>query len=526
VSPETVYFLIPELVLVLVATLIYLGGAFAPGKQWSWVAVGGLIGAGFALWLQYKGLFWTSDAHEPLRAITMGGPISADLLGQYIRWLTLLVGLLFVLATWQPGADVPKAEYLGTLVMAVAGTMLVASARDMVLLFLGLELVSIPTYVLLYLGKRDVASQESTAKYFFLSILSSAIMLYGFSFLYGVSGSTDLKEVREALLGGANDLGSVKLLARVALVLVFAGLAFRITAVPFHFYAPDVYQGTTNGNAGLLSVLPKIVGFVALVRVLAVAMPGFESFGWRVALILAVLTMTLGNALALWQDNIRRMLAYSSIAHGGYMLIGLAVGFAAAGGGATNSSLDGLGALFFYLLVYAVATTGTFAALHYLGTQEKQVSGVDDLAGLGRTHPWAAIGLAVFMFSLAGIPPLSGFWGKFALFGSALSVQGAAGDTNLGHWFLGLAIIGALNAAVAAAYYLRIVSVMYFRAPVSTLRAQGGSTALVATLASAVLVIILGLTPSPFLRASNAASQSAYATPASVEKTEKVAQSR
>jgi NADH-quinone oxidoreductase subunit N len=513
VSTETAYYLLPEFLLIAVATFVYVAGAFVDvrhawaRKAWSFVAVGGLIAAGVALWCQYRGLHWPANATGPELSLNVAGPLAVDLFSQYVRWLTLLVGLLFVLLAWQTAEDVPAPEYMGTLLMALAGVMIVASARDLVLLFLGLELLSIPTYLLLYLGRHDASSQESAVKYFFLSILSSAFLLYGFSFLYGVGGSTHLVVIREVLGRGGDALAGTGLLARVALVLIFAGLGFRITAVPFHFYAPDVYQGTTQANAGLLAVFPKIVGFVALVRITLVAMPGMEVFGWRVALILAILTMTLGNVVALWQDNIRRLLAYSSIAHAGYMLIGLAVGFAAAGAAQETQSFDGVAALLFYLCVYVLATTGTFAALAYLGQPGKQIDGVEELAGLGRTHPWTGAAVAIFMFSLAGIPPLAGFWGKLSLFGSALGVDASIpGGSSLRNWFIGLAVAGALNAAVAAAYYLRIVAVMYFQPSVSTLKGQGGRGAAAAVLLSALLVLSIGFYPVPLVRGSHAAS--------------------
>ena len=193
-------------------------------------------------------------------------------------------------------------------------------------------------------------------------------MLYGFSFLYGAAGSTELFRIQQAL-GGIDETSGMLWFGRLALVLIFAGLCFKVTAVPFHFYAPDVYQGTTAGNAALLSVLPKLGGLVVLVRIVAVAMPGFETYAWQIALVIALLTMTLGNVVALWQDNVRRLLAYSAIAHGGYMLIGLAVAFAAASGADAATGFDGIGGMLFYITVYSLATTGAFASLIYLGAR-------------------------------------------------------------------------------------------------------------------------------------------------------------
>lgn len=515
-NSSTVQFLLPEMVLVAVATFIYVAGAFLPGKKfWAWVAVGGLLVATGLLDWQYHGLFWGEGKTTPALSVTLAGPLSADLFSMYVRFLVLAVGLMFVLLSAKPQAGAQSPEIIGSLVLALAGTMIVASARDLVLIFVGLELISIPTYVLLYLGKRDAASQESAVKYFYLSILSSALMLYGFSFLYGAAGSTELTKVLEAFEVSGEAMERIQWLNRLALVLIVAGLGFKITAVPFHFYAPDVYQGTTHGNAALLAVLPKIAGFVALVRIVVVSMSGLESFGWRIALILAVLTMTLGNVVALWQSNIRRLLAYSSIAHAGYMLIGLATGFAAVRSVESNHN-DGIGAMLFYLSVYSLATAGTFAALAWLGREKQQVDKVDELAGLGRTHPWTGIALALFMFSLAGIPPLAGFWGKFTLFSSAIGVvlNGKAGAafTPEQLWFLALAIVGVLNAAIAAAYYLRIVSVMYFRSSDTKLPAEGGRGAAFAMALCAALVVLVGMLPGPLVTGSNVASQSAFGT--------------
>jgi len=522
VSIETVLLLLPELTLILTATSIYIAGAFRPARGvWGWVAVAGLLLAAGALYQQTAA---SQAAVNEFPEFESFGPLALDAagridgLGIYARWLALAAGLVLVLTASRPADDVQEPEFIGTLLLAISGTMLVAGARELVLLFLGIELISIPTYVLLYLGRRDRASPEAAVKYFFLSILSSALTLYGFSFLYGLGGSTELASLSTALAQSeAGPVGS-EALAAVALVLVFAGLGFKIAAVPFHFYAPDVYQGTTNGNAGVLAVLPKIAGMIALTRIVAAAMPGMNLFDWQITTVLTVLaalTMTLGNVLALWQDNVRRLLAYSSIAHAGYMLVGLAVGTVADQAG-DSPALDGMGAMLFYLAVYVLATAGTFAALTYLGGRERQIDGVDELAGLGRTHPRTAVAIAVFMFSLAGIPPLAGFWGKFTIFASAFAF-GLSGGKSPGPeqvWFLALAVVGVLNAAVAAAYYLRIIATMYFRAPLATVRAEGGFGAAFAAVACALVVVGLGFMPGSLVNDAHQASQAARTVPA------------
>jgi len=517
VSSETIYRLLPEAILIVVASLIYVVGAFVTVRRvWAVVAATAMVLSAVALASQGFG------GEGPSAAASSAGTLALDLsgridaLGQYIRWLALVVGFVLVLLSSHPDDDAQEPELIGTLLLAVSGAMLVATTRDLVLLFLGIELISIPTYVLLYLGRRDASSPEAAVKYFFLSILSSALTLYGFSFLYGIGGSTDLAAVQSALASQPDEPTGLTSLAVIALVLLFAGIGFKITAVPFHFYAPDVYQATTNGNAGVLAVLPKIAGFVVLARIVA-AMPGLESYGWRIALVLSVLTMTLGNLLGLWQDNIRRLLAYSSIAHSGYMLIGLSVGLAAAPTADGGVTLDGIGAMFFYLAVYSLATAGTFAALTYLGGQGKQVDTVDELAGLARSNPLTALFLAVFLFSLMGIPPLAGFTGKFLIFGSALTLNEAGlADPHVRTWFLALAVIGVLNATIAAGYYLRVVAALYFRAPQTTPVSLGGRGAAFAAALCALLVVLVGLVPTPLASQSTEAAVGLRQVPAAV----------
>ena len=506
-SLEIVNFLSAEIVLVVAALAIYLGGAFwSTQKAWAPMALIAILLSALALW-QYGAKPPTpilpaltaaspmSDAGRGLAAMMAGAlnsPVVADPLAAYGRWLALAIGAVMVLIVWRPLATGGMPEYLGSLLLMIAGLMLVATAANLVLLFVGLELISIPTYILLSLGRRDPASQEAAAKYFYLSVLASAILLYGLSFFYGTTGTMQLSVLHSPMAAPRE----FELLGKVAMVLVVAGLCFRVTAVPFHFYAPDVYQGTIQANAALLSVLPKAAGLLALVRLIVLGMPEMGQYSWHIFLALSVLTMTLGNVLALWQENVRRLFAYSSIANAGYMFIGLAVSLAP---GTASGLWGGIGAMFFYLCVYAAATLGTFAVLAYLGRQRQQIETVEELAGLGRTHPTMAAALAVCMFSLAGLPPAAGLWGKLMLFGSALNVEAASGGP-LRPWFIALAIIGALNAAVAAYYYLRIISLMYFREPLATLQAEGGPGPYVAALLCSLAVLILGFYPSPLMK--------------------------
>jgi NADH-quinone oxidoreductase subunit N len=485
----TLYFLLPEIVLIAAAVVIYIAGAFLnTQKAWSWIALAGIALAMVCLGYQ--------------KSATDGGVLISDGFALFIRWLILALGLLFVMLNFRPLVGGGTQEAIGSLLLAIAGGMLAVSANDLVLLFVALELISIPTYILLYLGPGDVGSQESAAKYFFLSVLASAILLYGFSFIYGVAGTMNMDGIRMAMTSLSDMPKGFDYFAKLALLLTFAGLCFRLAAVPFHFYAPDVYQGTTNSNAALLSIIPKAAGLAVLVRLVWAAMSGLGPLAWQITMVVVILTMTLGNTMALWQDNFRRMMAYSSIAQAGYLLIGLTVALAAGTG--PPGSWDGIAALMFYLCVYAVATIGTFAMLEYMGQPGRRLEGIDELAGLGRTRPVSAAIMALFMFSLTGIPPLAGFWGKLQIFGSALNMNSqAGGDARI--WFVILAILSVLNAAISAGYYLRIVGVMYFRPTSTETRTEGGWGAFTAAVACAIVTIIISFYPGPLIKASNQA---------------------
>ncbi|HEY1064897.1 MAG TPA: NADH-quinone oxidoreductase subunit N, partial [Pirellulales bacterium] len=504
-SSETLYYLVPETILSLTAVVIYvLGASFRNREVWSAVAALGFVGATAAL-IYGPG---TADAV---------GPVTADFLSQYGRFLSIVVGFLFLLTSAKSADHDQTPEFFGTLLLLVTGMMIASSARDLILLFIGLELITIPTYVLLYLARPvrtyDVLTEESTAKYFFLSVFAAAMLLYGLSFLYGATGETNLAAIY-AKLDGHMAPGSRELLfIQISMLFIFAGLGFKITAVPFHFYAPDVYQGTSHAMAAVMSVAPKIAGVIALVRIIAVAIPGGEFYAWRMAAGLALVTMTVGNIMALWQDNVRRLMAFSSVANSGYLLLGLSVALAAhsdPGVKLEEAGFQPLAGTFLYLAVYAIGTIGVFAAFSYLTEDGEQVNTVAQLSGLYKSHPVAALSAAICLFSLAGIPPLAGFWGKFGVFMSALEIRGT---NDLGmvvqNWSLILVIVGALNAAIAASYYLRLISVMYFGEPQKTSRPHGGEGALWTAVVSAALVLVVGCYPWRLMSASKLAGEQA-----------------
>ncbi len=511
VVQQTLRILSPELLLLLVAVAMMTAAPFVrlPRHYWSLGAVGALAASLIAL------LIIKNQVVDIYSAVAINDAFSFD-----SRLVLILTGFILLAFAHDQVDDARAPEFFGCLLMIQAGSMLVASANEMVFLFVGLELVSIPTYLLLYLPRRNSTTQEAATKYFFLSIFSSGLLLYGLAFLYGLTGVSNLKAL--AFLASHTPNVPQPQFALIAVVFIIAGLGFRVAAVPFHFYAPDVYQGSPTVVTALLAWIPKALGFLAIARTLSaiVAADGGGSLlGYRaviVAWIVAAITMTLGNTVALVQNNIKRLLAYSSIAHAGYLMIGVAASFYNADG--SNPTFFGTQGVLIYLVAYALMTLGAFGVIIALSTPERPIEQVDDLAGLGQSHPRFALVMAIFLFSLAGIPPLAGFYGKFALFTSALDVAFTS-DSNL---FLWLTIIGGLNAAIGAYYYLRIVVLMYLRpAPSSPIVARAPWPTVAAVVVCGVLTVILGIAPAPVVFPAREAAKAAVATP--VPATEPVA---
>lgn len=532
-------YLVPEMILGVAACVLFVGGTWRTNRHlWGGVALAALIAAGLALMLNPLPHFADAGAAEATR---YASPVALDRLALLLRAVAIGGGIILVLFCWEAMPENRAADYHACLLLMVAGMGLSGAANELITLFLALELTSIPTYLILYLGHGtqpqgglDAPGQEAAMKYFLLSVFSSALTLFGFSYLYGLAGTTNLPGLADAfrragpLTAAVENAPPSPLLGMgiVALVMVVAGLGFRITAVPFHFYAPDVYQGTTTPNAAILAFVPKVAGFAALVRVLGFVLPTVSGGVFAAGLeqpilndqlpmllwIIAAVTMTLGNLLGLLQDNLRRLLAYSSVAHAGYMLIGLAV--APALGAAPEAMVDGVDAVFFYLVTYGAMTIGAFGVLHYLSTSGQRAETVDDLAGLSRSRPGMALLMVLFLFSLIGIPLTAGFMGKFLLFAGALQIPPPAKPS---WWppdpqtlFIGLALLAALNAAIGGWYYLRIAAVMYLRDPSPTVptlaaRRQPSWSVLAAVWLCAVLTLGIGVYPAPLKKAVQAA---------------------
>ncbi len=503
---------VPEAALVGVACLLFLYAVASPRRRGAVVL--GLAGVALAAALaavlgpgEVRD-FWAGVEGTPYlpRAIAPFDPTGP---AAFVRWLALGAAAVFLLLSWPELRDDNACEYAACTLVVAAGLSLVGRADDLISLFLALELVSIPTYVLLYLPARTRAGQEAAVKYFLLSVLSSAVLLFGFSYLYGLTGSTNLGAVVRALTEAHRT--AVSPMALLAAVMVIAGLGFRIAAVPFHFYAPDVYEGGPTGVVAQIAFVPKVAGFVALARVLGLLAPPverlpFDAVHTLVPLtlwVIAVVTMTFGNLLALLQENLKRLLAYSGIAHGGYMMIGLVVACSLPEAHAgPEPSQTGLDSVLFYLVAYGLMTVGAFAVLLHLAGSDRPADTVDDLAGLGQSRPVAAATMAVLLLSLIGMPLTAGFAGKLLLFLGAFDAPAVGPMRNM---YRVLAVIAAVNAAVGAVYYLRVIGAMYLRAPLRTAEPARGSPALAAALICAAATVVFGVYPAPLAEAARAA---------------------
>jgi NADH-quinone oxidoreductase subunit N len=387
--------------------------------------------------------------------------------------------------------DLPIAEFAMVLVFAMCGAMLISASADLLLLFLGLELMVLPGYLLAGYHKSDGYSTEGAVKYFLLGSFSSAIFLFGLAFVWGLTGSTRVADVASALSAVATGATAFSPGLAMGFAFLTTGVAFKIAAVPFHYWTPDAYQGSPTPVTGYLSVGPKVGAFALILRLFVEALGPLKADWLPVVVVLAALTMTLGNLVALTQDNVKRMLAYSSIAHTGYMLVGLA---AFAGG-----QRLGLEGLLFYGAAYSFMNLGAFAVIAALQKRAGVTSGLATFAGLGRREPILGILMTLFLLSLTGIPPTAGFFAKAVVILAAVQAGG---------WVAFLAVITVLNAAAAAFYYLRVVVYMFMREPAAEAEPLRHGRLLWGGLATATaLTILFGIFPGLLLGIIGQAAQ-------------------
>ncbi|MBM6595785.1 NADH-quinone oxidoreductase subunit NuoN [Microvirga pudoricolor] len=415
---------------------------------------------------------------------TMSGSFVIDGFAKFMKVLTLIasIGGLILSMDYMRREGIFRFEYPILIVLSTIGMLMVASANDLIALYLGIELLSLSSYVIAAFDRDNVRSTEAGLKYFVLGALSSGMLLYGASLVYGFTGSVQFPGIAAAVSGGQAGNGVI-----FGLVFVAAGIAFKISAVPFHMWTPDVYEGSPTPVTAFFAAAPKMAGMAMATRVFIDAFPGITGQWQQIIVFISIASMALGSFAAIGQRNIKRLMAYSSIGNVGYALIGLATGTA-----------EGIQGVAVYMAIYLAMTLGSFACILSLRRRNVMFENVEDLSGIARTHPVIAFCLAMMMFSLAGIPPLAGFFAKFAVFNAAI-------QANL----VTLAVIGVVTSVVGAYYYLRIVKVMYFDEPAERYDAMPFGVKLVLGLTS-VFVVLFGLVPGPLNSAAGAAARSLF----------------
>jgi len=466
---------LPEIILASGAMALLMLGVFArkaSGELILWVAV---------LLLAVAGFFVASSSGT---ATAFGDSFIVDSFARMMKLLTLAgaaVALLMSADYWRAEGGL-KFEYPVLVLFAATGMLMMISANDLIALYVGLELQSLTLYVVAAFNRDSARSAEAGLKYFVLGALSSGMLLYGASLVYGFTGSTNFAVIAASVQPSGANIGLI-----FGLVFLMAGFAFKISAVPFHMWTPDVYEGAPTPVTAFFAAAPKLAAMALTVRVLIAAFPAVTTEWRQIVVFLAIASMALGAFAAIGQTNIKRLMAYSSIGHMGYALVGLAAGTA-----------EGVAGVVFYLAIYLAMTLGTFACILAMRRGGRMVEDIDALSGLSRTNPAMAFLLAMLLFSLAGIPPLAGFFAKFYVFLAAIHAG-----------LYALAVIGVLLSVVGAYYYLRIIKIMYFDAPAE--RFEPMPLTLAAALGlSGIFVLVYSVYPAPLVDAAGLAAKSLF----------------
>jgi NADH-quinone oxidoreductase subunit N len=461
ISTTDFYYILPELVLTVGALVVLISDVLLPrgSKTLVWITMGALVATMLSL------LPFSSTHVEVAK-----GLIAVDQFAFFFKFVFLVAAALTVLMSvrYLEVEGVSPGEYYFLILCATLGMMIMAGGIDLITIFIGLETMAISFYILAGFIKPNQRSNEAAVKYFLLGAFSLGILLYGMSLMYGLSGTTNLRTMATIFAGQERDPRLA-----LAVILVVAGVGFKIAAVPFHMWAPDVYEGAPTPVTAFLSVGSKAASFAMLLRIFVEGLPSMSA-DWRMLFeALAIITMTIGNLAALTQTNLKRMLAYSSIAHAGYVLIGIVAG-----------TPRGVSATLIYLLIYSFMQLGAFAVIVMMRRQDVVGDELKDFAGLHVRHPLAAFAMLLFMLSLGGIPPTAGFMGKFWLFGAAIEAG-----------YVWLAVIGVLNSAISLYYYIRIVVFMYVKPPTAGSQPAMSPSLSLALAVAVVATLVLGIYP-------------------------------
>ncbi|MEE2997694.1 MAG: NADH-quinone oxidoreductase subunit NuoN [Pseudomonadota bacterium] len=474
-----IYPVLPELCLAVMAMALLLYGVFRGDKSTSscsWLAVLALLATGVIMSLLPESA-----------GSAFGGQFIVDQFARFMKGLVLMGSGLAVIMSMNYNAheDIARFEFPVLILFASLGMLLMVSANDLISLYVGLELQSLALYVIAAFRRDSMKSSEAGLKYFVLGALSSGMLLYGASMIYGFAGTTRFDALAGLFTGPDADPGVG---VTVGLVFLLAGLAFKVSAVPFHMWTPDVYEGAPTPVTAFFAVAPKIAAIALLVRTMIGPFGELFDQWQQIIVFISIASMLLGALAAIWQKNIKRLLAYSSIGHVGYALVGLAAG--------SEEGIRGIGV---YMSIYLVMNVGTFCCILSMRRQGVLAEGINELSGLARNHPLMAASLAIFMFSMAGIPPLAGFFGKLYVFMAAV-------DEGL---YL-LAIIGVLTSVVGAFYYLRIIKIMYFDEPAEAFdRTEGREITMIMTIAGAITLLFF-VFPSPIIEGAGQAAAAMF----------------
>lgn len=468
--------LLPEIWMAVACMFLLLAGAFGGDRSTRLIEI-------FAVWVCVIALIFVWQG-ERESVTVLNAMLTIDDYGRYFKTLILIASMFTIVMSWVyiEKEKIGRPEYPVLVLFATLGMMLMVSANDLLALYVGVELQSLALYVLASFKRDHARSSEAGLKYFVLGALSSGIMLYGISLIYGFAGGLGFDALKAMYAApSVMPLGLV-----VGMVFLLAGLAFKVSAVPFHMWAPDVYEGAPTPITAFFASAPKLAGMALLAKVLFIPLAASIGYWQQMLWLLALATMIVGGFAAIRQTNIKRMMAYSSIGHVGYALIALVCG-----------TQDGLHGLLIYMAIYFINTLGAFAVILCLRRKGEMVEQIQDFSGLSKVHPILAASMVVFMFSMAGVPPLAGFFGKFYVFLAAV---------ESGHMFL--AIVGVLMSAVSAYYYLRIIKLMYFDDTPSDIDAVPEYSLRVALGVAAAYMLLFCVFPNPVIQSAQHAVNS------------------
>jgi NADH-quinone oxidoreductase subunit N len=465
---------LPEIVLAVGAMALLMVGAFRGERSAgavNWLSILLLVAAGaVVVWLPAGKL------------VGFGGSFIVDPFARFLKLLALTGSATAILMSlsYLKTEKIERFEYPILIVLSATGMLMLISAADLIALYLGLELMSLALYVVAAINRDSVRSSEAGLKYFVLGALSSGMLLYGASLIYGFTGTVSFVGIAKAT--GHGGIGLI-----FGLVFLFAGFCFKVSAVPFHMWTPDVYEGAPTPITAFFAAAPKVAGIAIFVRTTIVAFPGIETQWRQIVVFVAIASMALGAFAAIGQTNIKRLMAYSSIGHMGFALVGLAAGTA-----------EGVQGVLIYMAIYVAMTLGTFACILAMRRDGVMVEQISDLAGLARSHPTLAFFLAMLLFSLAGIPPLAGFFAKFYVFLAAIKAG-----------LFALAVLGVLASVVGAYYYLAIIKTMYFDEPARGFAPMPGELKAVLAV-SGLFNLLFFVYPGPLVEAATNAAKSLF----------------